>query len=259
MDAIIFDLDDTLVVDEVSAQTAFLKTCLFAQAHYGASFPGFYSTIRETCRYFWYASPAREYCLRVGVSSWEGLWAEFSGTDENLAILHEWAPTYRKLSWLTTLQKFGRDDEEFALEMAQEYIDVRRQLHILYPDVLPALEELGNRYRLGLITNGLPDLQMTKIQGAGLDNYFDEIIISGELGTGKPDASIFREMLNRLEIKADAAVMVGDSLQADIQGAQAAGMNTIWVNRTGQPTEAAVFPDFTVNSLSSLPEILQGD
>ena len=98
MEALIFALDDTLVADEVSATTAFLKTCLFAQAHYGINLPGFQPTIREVCRSYWYQSPVREYCQRIGISSWEGLWAEFKGADENLKILRDWAPIYRKLS-----------------------------------------------------------------------------------------------------------------------------------------------------------------
>src|SRR5512141_1947307 len=115
MDAIIFDLDDTLVADEVAASTAFLKTCLFAQAHYGMNLPGFQNTIQRVCRDYWHQSPAREYCVRVGISSWEGLWASFSGPGQNLAALRQWAPTYRKLSWQTTLKAFNIDDEPFAL------------------------------------------------------------------------------------------------------------------------------------------------
>jgi len=256
MEALIFDLDDTLVVDEVSATTAFLKTCLFAQAHIGINLPGFQATIQEVCRSFWHQSPAREYCLRIGISSWEGLWAGFSGADENLRILREWAPTYRKLSWLTTLQKFGIDDEAFALKLADQYILFRQELHVVYRDVVPTLEKLKASYQMGLLTNGAPDLQRRKIEGAGIGVYFDEIVISGEIGIGKPDSRIFERMLSLLDVTPDSALVVGDSLETDVQGAHEAGIKAVWVNRSEKTKDDSIVPDLMVKNLEELIEIL---
>jgi putative hydrolase of the HAD superfamily len=257
MDALIFDLDETLVADEVSASTAFLKTCLFAQAHYGISMPGFQATIREVCRDLWHHSPAREYCVRIGIGSWEGLWAEFSGVDENLRILREWAPIYRKLSWSTTLKRFGIDDETFAVEMAYKYILTRRELNIVYRDVLPTLESFKNHYRMGLITNGAPDLQRRKIKEAGLGKYFDAIVISGDVGIGKPDALIFEKALTLLDVYPDSALVIGDSLKSDIQGAHNCGMKAAWVNRSENAADYPIIPDFTVRGLDELGEVLR--
>jgi len=257
MEALIFDLDDTLIADEVSATTAFLKTCLFAQTHFGINFPGFQATVREVCRSYWHQSPAREYCIRVGISSWEGLWAEFDGEDENLRILRNWAPAYRKLSWFTTLQKFGIDDEAFALKLAEKYILSRQELHVVYRDVVPALEIFKSRYRLGLLTNGSPDLQRRKIEGAGIGEYFDGIVVSGEVGIGKPDARVFEMLLSRLKVAPESALMIGDSLESDIQGAHAVGMKAAWVNRLGQISGSYNFPDIEVNNLDELNTWLQ--
>jgi putative hydrolase of the HAD superfamily len=259
MEALIFDLDDTLVADEVSATSAFLKTCLYAQAHYGINLPGFHATIREICRSYWHQSPAREYCLRVGISSWEGLWAEFDGADENLRILRNWAPIYRKLSWLTTLQRFGIDDEAFALKLADKYIVSRRELHVIYRDVVPALEAFKSRYRLGLLTNGAPDLQRRKIAGAGIGKYFDAVVVSGEVGIGKPDTRVFEMLLSRLNVAPESALMVGDSLKSDIQGAHAVGMKAAWVNRSGKAPDSSIIPDFVVNDLDELGVALNPD
>jgi len=257
MDALIFDLDDTLVADEISATTAFLKTCLYAQSYSGMNLPGFQATIREVCRGYWYKSPAREFCVQVGISSWEGLWASFAGADKNLKTLRQWAPTYRKLSWLMTLKKFNIDDEAFALQLAEKYISARDELHIVYHDVEPALESLRTQYRLGLLTNGAPDLQWKKIEATGLDEFFDVIVVSGEYGIGKPDKRIFDKMLSLLNVAPESALMVGDSLKSDVAGARAIGMQAVWLNRMDESPDEAFTPELVVKDLYELRRLLE--
>lgn len=257
MEALIFDLDDTLVTDEAAATTAFLKTCLFAQAHYGINLPGFQVTIRDTCRKYWHLSPAREYCVKVGISSWEGLWASFDGVGKNLGILRQWALTYRRLSWSTTLQHFKIDDEPFALRLAEEYISSRGELNVVYHDVLPVLESLKLHYKLGLLTNGAPDLQRRKIAESGLDKYFDAVVVSGEFGVGKPDPSVFEWMLSLLRVKPEHALMIGDSLKKDIDGACAVGLKTAWLNRMGKELDRTNIPDYVIDNLYDLRTILE--
>ena len=87
--ALIFDLDDTLVNELASVNSAFLAACRLGEERYGVPPDDLHAAIRETCREFWYNSPARAYCLNVGISSWEGLWARFEGDEENLKILRQ--------------------------------------------------------------------------------------------------------------------------------------------------------------------------
>ena len=82
--SLIFDMDDTLVVEEASAETAFRSVCRFAKNKRGIDAEALYRSIRESCRSIWYASPSHPYCLKVGISSWEGLWAEFKGDGKDL-------------------------------------------------------------------------------------------------------------------------------------------------------------------------------
>ncbi len=257
MKALIFDLDDTLMVDEVSANTAFLKTCLYAQICYGKNLPGFQATIRRVCRSYWHESPAREYCIRVGISSWEGLWASFAGEDEDLQILRQWAPTYRKSSWLTTLKQFRIDDQALATSLAQRYIQARQELQIVYHDVEPVLQDLRNHYRLGLITNGAPDLQWMKIKAGRLDEFFDVIVVAGDFGIGKPDRRIFERALSLLGVGGESAMMVGDNLKSDVEGAQAVGMRTAWLNRQDEPRDNYIMPDCEIKNLFDLRQALE--
>ena len=196
-------------------------------------------------------SPVRAYCVDIGVSSWEALWARFEGDDANLKILREWAPHYRRDSWRNALVEHGIHDAEFALELAETFPVLSRKLHVVYDDVRPALDRFRGRFRLGLLTNGAPDLQREKIAGAGLGGYFDEIVVSGDLGFGKPDPRIFRTILSRLgTVPADEAIMIGNSLETDIEGAQAAGMKAVWVDRTAPPETTIILPDLVVTDLA---------
>jgi len=254
--ALIFDMDDTLIVEEASAEAAFLQTCELARTRYGIEPRELHATVRRTCRRLWHASPARAYCVEIGISSWEALWARFEGEDGPLKILREWAPTYRRDSWHEALRHHAVSDLEFALELAETFPLHRRKLHIVYEDVRPALEHFRRFLRLGLLTNGASDLQREKLAGAGIAGYFDQVVISGDLGIGKPNPRIYEVMLSRLAVTAREAVMIGNSLDSDIQGAQAVGMKAIWLNRAGAPRDDSVVPDSEIRTLAELKQMI---
>jgi putative hydrolase of the HAD superfamily len=254
--ALIFDLDDTLVIEQASAEAAFLETCELAKTKYGINPQELNITVRNTCRKLWHQSPARQYCLDIGISSWEGLWAKFIGENRELRILQKWVPTYRLDSWYNALCRHGINDIGFSMILAEAFRENRRKRHLIYDDVLPTLVTLKKSYLLGLLSNGTPDLQNEKIDGAGIRSFFHEIIISGELGVGKPDHSIYQIMLSRLRVKPDHAVMVGDSLKSDIQGAKDVSMKTVWINRDGKSRDQSIIPAFEISSINELMNIL---
>jgi putative hydrolase of the HAD superfamily len=256
MKTLIFDMDDTLIVEEASAQAAFLAACRFANEKVGVDTRALCNSIRESCRTLWHGSPARPYCLDVGISSWEGLWACFTGDDENLRTLAAWAPTYRRNSWQDALRRCGHEDDDvFAEELADRYVQERRKLHVVYDDVVPVLEHLRNHHRIGLLTNGAPDLQRRKLAESGLAGYFNAVVVSGEVGFGKPDPRIFRLMLDTLNASAEASAMIGNSLKSDVAPAAAIGMMTVWVNREHKAGSEATLPDAEVAGLTELIEI----
>lgn len=255
--AILFDIDDTLVVEEASAEASFLATCERALEQYGLNPNALYQAVRHHARLLWRASPTITYCRAIGVSSWEGLWARFLGDEPNLKALREWAPTYRRESWARALADFGVYDLPFAEQLAAMFQNERRSRHIVFPDVEPALKDLRGTYRLAIVTNGVPDLQREKLQGANLAQYFDAVIISGEVGIGKPEPHIFEIALDKLAVYPEMAVMVGDSLNRDIIGAQQAGLRGIWINRSGVDCDEDVTPDAQISSLSELGDVLQ--
>ncbi|MFJ8785875.1 HAD family hydrolase [Streptomyces sp. NPDC102476] len=99
------------------------------------------------------------------------------------------------------------------------------------PEVCAAVKALvKDGWRLGVVTNGAPDAQRTKLEVVQLDQYFGSVVISGEYGVHKPDPELFRLALDELEAHAGArTAMVGDCLATDVEGGSRAGLHTVWV------------------------------
>ncbi|MDE0010542.1 MAG: HAD family hydrolase [Candidatus Poribacteria bacterium] len=254
--SILFDLDDTLAIEGASANAAFLATCAHAHKTYDINSKALHQAVRYHAGALWRASATITYCRAIGISSWEGLWARFLGNDPNLKRLRRWAPVYRRETWFRALADYDVQDLTFAEQLSAIFMSERRTRHIVFPDVEDNLTTLQKTYQLALVTNGAPDLQREKIQGARLGQYFDEILISGEVGIGKPDSRIFKLALDTLAASPSEAVMVGDSLDRDILGAQRAGIKGIWMNRSGNKANDQVTPDVQVTSLSQLHGLL---
>jgi len=257
--AVIFDLDDTILVEVASAEAAFIDTCSLARDKYGLNPHEFHRVLRQKAKKLWYdGSPAREYCVRVSVSHWEGLWARYEGKDPELKILRDWAPTYREQAWSQALEAFSIDDPQFAVQLGETFPKYRRQRHQVYTEVEAVLQSLAKTHKLGLITNGLPCLQREKIAGSGLGHYFDATVISGDVGKAKPDPTIFQVLLEKLDTRPDQALMVGNSVAGDIGGAQRMGMKAILIDRGDiHGSDDSITPDGIIESLTELSEYLK--
>ncbi|MGX5184991.1 HAD family hydrolase [Streptomyces avermitilis] len=99
------------------------------------------------------------------------------------------------------------------------------------PEVCAALKTLvEDGWGLGVVTNGPPDAQRTKLKVAQLDQYFGSVVISGDYGVRKPDPELFRLALDELHAHAGTwAAMAGDCLATDVEGGLRAGLHTVWV------------------------------
>jgi putative hydrolase of the HAD superfamily len=126
-----------------------------------------------------------------------------------------------------------RDDDPEALETAR-YAGLAAHYR-LFEDALPSVQALRRRgLLLGLITNNESKHQRAKIAAVGLDGLFDAVIISGEFGVPKPDPRIFKHACDVIGVAPDEAMHVGDNSVADAEGARAAGMRAVWLDRAGK-------------------------
>ncbi len=101
----------------------------------------------------------------------------------------------------------------------------------LYPGARDAIHALAETVALGLITNGIGDVQRMRIERLAIDHYFDAVAISGEVGHAKPGVQIFDIVFEQLGCPAkDTALIIGDNLGSDIQGGINYGIDTCWYN-----------------------------
>lgn len=158
-----------------------------------------------------------------------------------------------KRMWLTLLD-FKIGDEPLAREMDVLFLDALPTRKILFPHTIEILDYLVERgYRLHLITNGFEKTQLCKLQNAGLTGYFGEVITSEVANSLKPHKEIFEYAFLKTGAGRAESIMLGDSIEADIQGAINAGIDQVYVNHIG--AEPSIRPTYIVNSLKELETI----
>jgi putative hydrolase of the HAD superfamily len=158
------------------------------------------------------------------------------------------------------LAGYGMTDSDLAHE-ARRWYHYNRFLGLdLYPDarsVLAAVRALPGVRGIGVITNGPAEVQRAKLDLLDLWREIDFAVISGEFGAEKPDPRIFTEALRLGDRPANEAVYIGDSPEHDIEGARAAGIPVIWMNRAAitWPRESPA-ADLDIRELTELLELL---
>lgn len=127
----------------------------------------------------------------------------------------------------------------------------------LMPYAREILEYLKPQYKLYILSNGFAELQACKMRSAGIDGYFDGIVLSDDIGVNKPHREIFEHALRVAGVKADKALMIGDNYEVDIKGAQGIGMDQVLYNVAGTTLDdEAPKPTYTIASLLELKEIV---
>ena len=130
--------------------------------------------------------------------------------------------------------------------------------HYFLPGAKEALDTLRGKYRLFLASNGTASVQHSRLTSAGLYPYFEEVFVSQALGANKPSRAFFDACAARIPgYDPRKALMVGDSLTSDILGGINAGMKTCWVCPRGTRGRPDIVPDYRIEALSQLPELLK--
>jgi putative hydrolase of the HAD superfamily len=230
-EVIFFDLDDTILNYTSIGEKIWKTICLrYAAQIDGIDADTLFKSILEASRWYW-SDPVRHQKGRL-----------------NLQIA-------RREPISIALAQIGIHSPNLINEIGDAFHLTREKAVKTFPKAISTLKHFKNRgIRLGLITNGSSELQRTKINRFKLNNLFDQVLIEGELGYGKPDERIFRHALNIFNIQSQQAWMIGDDLERDIEGAQRLHIYTIWVNHqdTGLPSSKTIKPDKIVRNISEL-------
>lgn len=121
----------------------------------------------------------------------------------------------------------------------------------------PLVKKLSQRFQLGIVSNGLPDVQYKKLETIGLRSLWSCIVLSEEVGIRKPDSRIFHYAASLLKIPPQDCLYVGDSYASDVIGAKKAGMLACWFNREQSvPAKTGIKADFVIIHLHELEELL---
>lgn len=124
-----------------------------------------------------------------------------------------------------------QSSEQLIHDLSQAYVDYLPNHNHLFPDTHEVLNYLKTKYRLHIITNGFYDVQHKKLGNSKLTPYFKTVTTSEDAGVKKPNKIIFEYALDLAKTKTQQSIMIGDNLEADVQGAKAFGMEAVFFGK----------------------------
>ncbi|MFB6095735.1 MAG: HAD family hydrolase [Halodesulfurarchaeum sp.] len=216
VDTVLFDLDGTLVEYERSSAT------VLDRAFERAGVEPFFE-----------------------VAEFEARYEDFFPTSDSIADLRE-----RVFADIASTK--GRDPA-VGRAVAREYAAERDHSRVrLLPGAEAVLDAMADR-PLGMVTNGDPGMQRPKLEATGLIDHFDPIVYAGHDAPAKPDAAPFHLALEGLGAEPSRAAYVGNDPDADVGGANAAGLTSVWL-RNGAPSEVDPDAAYIIDRLDDLLE-----
>jgi putative hydrolase of the HAD superfamily len=230
-DAIIFDLDDT-IVDDSSAVVACWEQSLREAA---VSIPGYnteqlWTAIEQERDWYW-GDPARHREGRLDLRA------------ASTRIVEQ------------ALVSLGHEAGGIGAVIANRYRDLREERVTLLPNAMETLKWFHNQgVVLGMATNGSASGQRAKIERFGLTEYFERIIIEEEFGFGKPERQVYEALFESLGADPAKTWFVGDNLEFDVAAPQSFGVYGIWVDVAGRgvPAGSVVRPDRVIRGVGEL-------
>lgn len=145
------------------------------------------------------------------------------------------------------------DPESFG----ERYLVHLSQSTAMMEGALDLLHALRSKYQLALVTNGIKEVQRSRLKLSGLGDYFTYIAISDEIGVAKPDAAFFNHVFNGLAHPSkERTLIIGDNLNADIRGGLDFGIHACWFNYDHRERYLEVAPTYEITHLTDLYSFL---
>lgn len=146
-------------------------------------------------------------------------------------------------------------NSEKSLEISYKYIEVYSQSFFMIDGAIEVLEEIKDKFPLGIITNGFVEVQKIKLEKTGLSKYFQSVVCSEDVGRMKPHPSIFDFAVKSLNSIAEESIYIGDNYLADIVGGRDFGMKTVYFNPHNNEVKDCV-ADFEIKDIKEVLPIL---
>ena len=222
------DLDDTVYDFSAASRESFLET--YELLHYERYFDSFEH----------YLSIYEPYNLEL----WR-IYGEGKITKEEL----------NRRRYSHPLEVVGVQDQALADTFCREALGRIPTKGNLVPGAIELLEYLRPKYNLYILSNGFKELQSRKMQTAGIDKYFNTIILSEDIGVNKPDSRLYEHAMRKTASNPQESLMIGDMFDTDIVGAANFGMDSMYYNPKGK-TGHQFAPTYEVRHLLEIKDIL---
>ncbi|HLO73831.1 MAG TPA: YjjG family noncanonical pyrimidine nucleotidase [Flavobacterium sp.] len=206
-----FDLDHTLW--DFDKNSAFAFETIFKEQGFEISLPDFLNIYIPRNQHYWKLYQVNK-------------------------ISHEDLRYYRLKDVFDALQ-FEVSDETIH-QLSEDYIKYLPEYNHLFDGAIELLDYLKPNYKLHIITNGFASVQTKKLKNSNINHYFDTITNSEMAGVKKPHRNIFDFALSLAKASKDESLMIGDSYEADIVGAQDAGIEAVFFNEHNSNIESSV-------------------
>ncbi len=175
------------------------------------------------------------------------LWKEFEKGNIDIKDLKK-----KRFSDLFVYFDLNADPEVFS----NIYLSELGKGGYLLEGAMDILNYCKKHYRLAAITNGIGDVQRSRIRVAKIEHFFETIVISEDVGIAKPDPGIFKITFKKMELtQKEEILMIGDSLSSDILGGINAGIDTCWIKVKGIE-QKDIQPTYSISNIRELMEIL---
>lgn len=204
-----------------------------------------YESMKQAFRYFGlpYDSNTFPTFLRINNQLWQLI-------EEGKLSKEE----HSKIRWNTILKELRIEFDGIVLE--EKFVEGLNNIAIEMEGATELVSYLTQKYTVCLTSNAPYNQQMNRLKLCGLDMYPNAIYISEKIGYRKPNKAFFEFCLQDQKVKANETIVIGDSLHADIFGAKSCDIKTIWLNPEHNLPTLEIKPDFTVESLFDIFEIL---
>ncbi|MDH6309911.1 YjjG family noncanonical pyrimidine nucleotidase [Dysgonomonas sp. PFB1-18] len=225
---ILLDLDDTLIDTVENTRLTLIEIYDdYGLGNYFPSFDDFYAVYKANVTQLW------------------TLYS--SGKISKKTLQYE-----RFVAPLTPVESISTEQ---ALAMNDDFIARIMLKKTLIDGAKEFLDYLYPKYKIHILSNGFTEMQFKKITSAGLDGYFDKVILSDKVGVNKPHPDIFSFALNETGKTNKEVIMIGDNLHTDISGARNSNIDQIWFNPQNQHSSEFT-PTYTITRLAEIENIL---
>ena len=155
------------------------------------------------------------------------------------------------------LEEMGIPDTDKSFEISRRYFEELCEQRFLMDGAEDVCRELARLYPMYIVTNGNRAVQESRFRGCGLEPYFKDVFISEKIGAAKPSPQYFALVMEAVgDPDPSHYLVIGDSLTSDIDGANAAGIDAVWLDHAGKRDTRGRDVRYIINNIRQIPALL---